>query len=129
MGALLRANGVRTDLDLALVEADVRRPDAREVARAREARAERPGVVGDGVLAWVLTRAGRCDEALGYARRSLRLGTRDARMLFTAGMAASCAGRPAEARRRLTAALDLNPHFSLRWAPVARSSLSRLGRT
>jgi tetratricopeptide (TPR) repeat protein len=124
MQRLLAANGVRVDLDIALIQADVRRPDAHAIARARAARATRPGVIGDDVLGWVLTRAGRCDAGLGYARRSLRLGTRDALMLFHAGMAAACAGHPAEAAGRLRAALALNPHFSVRWAPVARRTLA-----
>ena len=45
-------------------------------------------------------------------------------MLFHAGMAAACAGHPAEAAGRLRAALALNPHFSVRWAPVARRTLA-----
>ena len=120
------ANGVRTDLDLSLIEADFARPGADDVGRARAARRTRPGVIGDDVLGWVLTRAGRCQEGLGYARRSLRLGTRDALMLFHAGMAAACAGRRGEAATRLRTALALNPAFSVRWAPVARRTLARV---
>jgi Flp pilus assembly protein TadD len=127
MIALQEANGVHADLDLAALEADLRRPDAADVARARHARAERPGVVGDGILGWVLTRAGRCQEGLSWARRSLRLGTQDPLMLFHAGMAAACAGEPSEARRRLGQALALNPRFSVRWAPVAERTLRSLG--
>ena len=126
MDRLLAAAGVRTDLDVALIDADIRRPKAADIARARAARETRPGVVGDDILGWVLSRAGRCDEGLAFARRSLRLGTRDALMLFHAGMAARCAGRPAEARLHLAAALDLNPRFSVRWAPVARRTLDGL---
>jgi tetratricopeptide (TPR) repeat protein len=126
MQRLAAANGVRTDLDLALIDADFARPGPDDIARARAARRTRPGVIGDDVLGWVLTRAGRCQEALGHARRSLRLGTRDALMLFHAGMAASCAGERAEAATRLRAALALNPGFSVRWAPVARRTLARV---
>lgn len=127
MQRLQRAAGARVDLDLAQALADLRVPGPADVRRARAARAERPGVIGDQVLGWVLTRAGRCEEGLGFARRSLRLGTRDATAHFRAGMAAACAGAPAEARRHLAGALAMNPHFSVRWAPVARRELGRLG--
>ena len=116
------------DLEIAVLRADVGVPPARDVALAIRDRGARPGVSSDAALGWVLTRAGRCAEADGFATRSLRLGTRDPLMLFRAGMAASCAGRPAVARQRLTAALALNPAFSPRWAPVARRELARLPR-
>ncbi len=125
---LLEANGQDVDLDAALLEADLRRPTSADIARARRGRAARPGVAGDQALGWVLTRAGRCAEGDRYATRSLRLGTRDPLMLFHAGMAAACAGRPDVARDRLTAAIELNPAFSLRWAPIAREELARLPR-
>lgn len=125
---LLEANGQDVDLDRALLEADLRRPSPADIALARRGQAARPGIAGDQALGWVLTRAGRCAEADRYATRSLRLGTRDPLMLFHAGMAAACAGRPAVARTRLAAALDLNPEFSLRWSPVARATLARVSR-
>ena len=101
-------------------------PAPAAIARARAAYRTRPGIIGDDILGWVLTRAGHCGESLRYARRSLRLGTRDALMRFHAGMAAACAGRPAEAAARLREALALNPRFSVRWAPVARRTLERV---
>ncbi len=125
---LLEANGQDVDLDAALLEADLQRPTTADVARARRGQAARPGIAGDQALGWVLTRAGRCAEGDRYASRSLRLGTRDPLMLFHAGMAAACAGRPGVARDRLTAALDLNPAFSVRWAPIARTQVERLSR-
>lgn len=126
MQDLLAANGSNVDLDLALIRADTRPATAADIALARRARQARPGVIGDQALGWVLTRAGRCAEGDRYATRSLRLGTQDALMLFHAGMAASCAGRQGAARERLSRALELNPAFSVRWAPVARRELARL---
>ena len=126
MQDLLAANGSNLDLDISLIRADAGRPTAEDIAFARRGREGRPGVIGDQVLGWVLTRAGRCAEGDRYATRSLRLGTQDALMLFHAGMAASCAGRPDVARERLARALELNPAFSVRWAPVARRELGRL---
>ena len=114
---LLAGNGVRSELELALFDADRGVPAVRE---ARLARAERPSVQADDVLGWALVREGRCAEGLRYARRSLRLGTRDALVFFHRGMAERCLGRDAAAAAWFERALALNPHFSLRWAPVAR---------
>lgn len=122
-------NGVRLDLDQAFVTADFTRPDAALIAQARRGHNDRPGVVGDDALGWVLTRAGECAEGLEYARRSLRLGTQDALTLFHAGMAAKCAGKPIDATRYLTLALQLNPTFSVRWATTATTTLAELTRT
>ena len=127
MQRLLAANGSVVDLDAALIRADARRATPADVAFARRAWRSRPGVIGDQVLGWVLTRAGQCAAGNRYATRSLRLGTRDALMLFHAGMAAACAGDAPSARQRLSSALTLNPAFSVRWAPVARRELRRLG--
>ena len=117
---LLRANGVRTDLETALFDVDhaVRLPHALSLARA--AQAERPSIDGDDVLAWALARNGRCAEALGYSKRALRLGTRDAVKFFHRGMVERCLGDRAAARTWFRRALSVNPNFSLLWAPVAR---------
>jgi Flp pilus assembly protein TadD len=66
-------------------------------------------------------RNGRCAEALTYSRRALSLGTLDATKLFHRGMAERCAGRADDARRSFRRALELNPHFSLRFAPLAET--------
>jgi tetratricopeptide (TPR) repeat protein len=117
---LLRANGVKTDLETALFDVDhaIRLPQALQLARA--ARADRPSIDGDDVLAWALTRNGHCKQALPYSERSLRLGTRDATKLFHRGMVERCLGRRKEAKRWFRRALALNPHFSVLWAPTAR---------
>jgi tetratricopeptide (TPR) repeat protein len=116
---LLAAGGIRTDLESALYDVDhgVRRGES--VARARGARAARPSIFGDDVLAWALARAGRCDEALPWSRRALRLGTQDALLYFHRGMIGRCLGRGEEARTWMRRALALNPGFSTRWAPLA----------
>jgi tetratricopeptide (TPR) repeat protein len=118
---LLSANGVKTDLEMALINVDrgVRLPEALRLARL--ARADRPSIDGDDVLGWALARNGRCGEALAYSKRSLRLGTEDALKFFHRGMIERCLGHRTAARTWFARALDLNPHFSLRWAPVAQS--------
>jgi tetratricopeptide (TPR) repeat protein len=116
----LHANGVKTDLETAQFDVDhaIRLPQALQIARA--ARTDRPSIDGDDVLAWALTRNGRCTQALPFAERALRLGTRDAMKLFHRGMVERCLGHPEDARPWFQRALALNPHFSILWAPVAR---------
>jgi tetratricopeptide (TPR) repeat protein len=120
---LLRANGVRTDLESALFKIDHGVDLRRALAEARRAERERPTVFADDTLAWALARNGRCQEALRYSQRALRLGTRDASFLFHRGMIERCLGDTAEARRWFARALDQNRHFSLLWAPVAKKAL------
>jgi tetratricopeptide (TPR) repeat protein len=121
---LYAANGVATDLELALFNVDHGIRLRESVARARRAYSERPSIEADGVLAWALARNGRCREALRYSRRALRLGTLDAPKYFHRGMIERCLGREAEARSWFRRALRLNPHFSLVWAPVARKAVA-----
>lgn len=117
---LLNANGVKTDLELALFAVDHGIGLSRALQRARQAHAERPSIDADDVLAWALTRNGRCAEGLIYSRRALRLGTEDALKFFHRGMIERCLGHEATARTWFRRALELNPHFSILWAPTAR---------
>jgi tetratricopeptide (TPR) repeat protein len=117
---LLVANGFRTDLETAQFRADHALEPAQTVALARRARAERPSILGDDTLAWALARAGRCEEALGWSRRALRLGTRDWLLDFHRGYIERCLGHRAAARTWLRRALDLNPGYSIRWSASVR---------
>ena len=121
---LLVAGGIRVDLESAVYRADQRIRPLETVALARRARAERPSIYGDDALGWALARAGRCDEALEWSRRSLRLGTRDAQLWFHHGYAAGCAGDTSAMTRSYTKALAINPNFSVRFAPLARRAVS-----
>jgi tetratricopeptide (TPR) repeat protein len=96
---LLRANGVRVDLEIAQFDVD-------HGLHLRHALA--------------LARNGRCRAALGYSRQALRLGTQDAAKFFHRGMIERC-GRRGASRTWFRRALALNPHFSILWAPVART--------
>ena len=118
---VLAANGVRTELETALFDLDrgVRLRDA--LARARDYVSRSPSLQAEDVLAWALVRNGRCAEAVVHSRRALRLGTRDALMWFHRGAAERCLGRSGAARESFREALAINPWFSVRWAPVARS--------
>ena len=121
---LLAANGIQVDLESAVYRADYRIQPVRTVWLARRARAARSSVYGDDALAWALARAGRCAEARPLAERALRLGTRDPLLYFHRGYAEGCAGDRPAMRAWYRRALELNPEFSVRWAPVARAALS-----
>jgi hypothetical protein len=120
---LLRANGVRTELETALFDLDHGGDPVDALARARTAYRERRSIEGDDVLAWALYRNDRCREALVHSKRALGLGTRDALKLFHRGMIELCLGRNAESRDSLARALAVNPHFSLLYVPLARRAL------
>ena len=121
---LLAANGVRADLETAVYRADnAIRPDE-TVALARRARAARPSIYGDDAARLGARACGSLSRGDSLARRSLRLGTRDALLYFHRGYAERCAGDVAGGRAWFARALDLNAAFSVRWAPVARALLS-----
>jgi tetratricopeptide (TPR) repeat protein len=121
---LLAANGVRTELQTALFDLDHGRRVEQALERAQAAYANAPSIQSADVLAWALTRNERCAEALVVSTRSLRLGTQDALFFFHRGMVERCLGHGAAARTWFRRALAANPHFSLRWAPVARRYVS-----
>lgn len=124
MEQLFKANGVDTDLELALFDADHGADAGATVALARAAYARRPSVKAADTLGWALFKAGQAAEARRYADEALRLGTQDALMLFHAGMIAQAQGDQAAARAWLDQALRLNPHFSPLFAPQARQTLA-----
>jgi len=122
---LLAAQGQNTDLELALFEADHGSP-ARAVRLARQAWDAAPSVRSADALGWALTRAGRADDGLSWARRSLKLGWQEPTTRYHAGMAARAAGERDEAISFLEAALERNPDFSPMRAPKARRALEEL---
>jgi tetratricopeptide (TPR) repeat protein len=119
---LFKANGVNTDMELALFEAD-HGDAAQAVAQARTAYAERPNVKAADTLAWALSQAGQQAEAQKYMTEALKLGSKDALFFYHAGMIAYRAGDMPEARTRLEQALAQAPTFSVAYAPVARHPL------
>jgi tetratricopeptide (TPR) repeat protein len=122
---LFAANGVRTELQTALFDLDHDRNVADALARARIAYTSAPGIYAEDALAWGLFRTGRCEQARSHSVHALRLGTRDALMVFHRAMIERCRG-DSSARSWLRRALAINPHFSFLWAPVARKALQTL---
>jgi tetratricopeptide (TPR) repeat protein len=102
----------------------VKLPEALELA-SREIEV-RKDIYGYDALAWALYRSGRADEAYAPMKQALRLGTRDARLFYHAGMIAGRLGKTAEAIVHLERALAINSNFHVLQADVARATLEEL---
>src|SRR5439155_13734951 len=107
---LFAANGVRTELQTAIFDLDHERNVVDALARARTAYQWAPGIYAEDAFAWGLYRNGRCAAARAHSIGALRLGTRDALLLFHRGMIERCLGSPS-ARSWFRRALAINPHF------------------
>jgi tetratricopeptide (TPR) repeat protein len=123
---LLQANGVNTDGDLALFEANHGDP-AKAVAFGRRAWEAAPSVRSADAYSWALYKAGRVEAASRFSARAMKLGSRDPYFLYHAGTIASGAGEPALARRLLGELLAQCPRFNPLYAPRARATLKGLG--
>ena len=75
---LLNANGVKTDLEIALFDVDHGIDPPHALALARIAHRDRPSIDGDDALAWALAHTGHC--ARGAAVREPRAAARHARL-------------------------------------------------
>ncbi len=78
------------------------------------------------VLAWNLYRNGELQAAQEAIHKALKLGTRDAKLFFHAGMIHHCLGEVDAAREFLSRALKTNPHFHILFAEQARGILQQL---
>ena len=120
---LLDANGVRTELQTALFDLDRNRSVRDALRGARLAQASAPSIQAEDVLAWGLFKAGRCAQARAHSTRALRLGTKNALAYFHRGLIERCLGSSSW-RWWLERALETNPRFSIRFAPLARHVLA-----
>jgi tetratricopeptide (TPR) repeat protein len=126
MDKLLRANGVDTDLEIALFNADHDIDLRMSLEKARAAYEARPSIHAADTLAWTLYKTGNYKEAREYSSEALKLETRDPLKLFHAGMISKALGETERASTYLQQAVDLNPHFSLLYAEEAAYTLKTL---
>ena len=123
---LFQANGGTDDLGVAqLALAQGHSQQAVVAARGEWSRRHFADVAD--TLGWALHQSGANAEAFSYAQQADALGARNCGYLFHLGMIELSLGRNVDARRDLSAALALNPHFSPLDAPVATAALNRLG--
>jgi tetratricopeptide (TPR) repeat protein len=126
IGLLNAFNKVLYNRELALfyLDHDKKLGEALDLAR-RELDVRRDIYTHD-VLAWALYKNGQPREALAAMAEALRLGTKDARLFFHAGMIHEAVGDAQRAREFLAKALATNPRFHLLQSEVARQTLSAL---
>ncbi len=120
-------NGVNTDMEMALFDADHQQNLPLALEHARQQVTARPSIKASDVLAWTLYQTGDYAAARETSQKALRLGTQDALSFFHAGMIASKLGQTDEARTYLDKALSINPNFSFLHASEARKTLAGLG--
>jgi tetratricopeptide (TPR) repeat protein len=122
---LLQANGVNTDAELALFEADHGDP-AQAMDLAARAWAAAPSVRSADAFSWALSAAGRDAEALRMSDRAMRLGSRDPSFLYHAGMVARRAGEAQRAKGLLSKLVAQSPNFNPLYGPRAERALEGL---
>jgi tetratricopeptide (TPR) repeat protein len=118
-----REGGGLPDAEAVLLEAS-HGSAARAVRLGRRVWRAKPSIRSADALGWALTRAGRPREALAWARRALRTGSRDPMLRLHAGLAAQRVGRGREAAGHF--ALALKGEAALR--PAAARLLQRSTR-
>src|SRR5262245_43613642 len=96
------------------------------LALARREREVRRGIYAHDVVAWAVFKSGRLEEARGEMAKARRLGTRDPKLFFHAGLIHERLGDTPRARDFLARALALNPNFHVLKAPVAARTLEAL---
>jgi len=123
IGLLGKVNQVLHNRDLALFYADhdIKLPEA--LALAQKEFEVRHDIYTWDALAWALFKNGKRTEAKEASKQSLRFGTRDALLLYHAGVIAGSLGEQDRSKRQLMEALQINPNFHLIYAQSAREKL------
>jgi tetratricopeptide (TPR) repeat protein len=78
------------------------------------------------VIAWNLYKNNKAEEAREAINNALRLGTKDAKLFYHAGMIYHRLGDKPKARQYLRRALETNPHFHILFADEAARTLKGL---
>lgn len=127
IGRLAAAGGSLYNRQLALFYADHDMKPVEAYAAALKEYEMRRDIYGADVLAWTAFKAGKIAAAQSAIQDALRLGTRDAKLHYHAGMIALASGSRDEARRHLKQALAISPDFDPLGARNVKAALESLG--
>ena len=120
---LFVANGGDADIELALFDADHGVDPQPTFEKARLAYERRQSVTAADAVSWAAYKAGRIDDARAYSALAMRLGTRDAKFAYHAGVIAEAAGDLDSAKCYLRDAAVMAPSQSLLYVASAREAL------
>ncbi|MDQ2662537.1 MAG: tetratricopeptide repeat protein, partial [Candidatus Eremiobacteraeota bacterium] len=126
IGHLSHIAGILYNRPLALFYADHDMKPQKAHAHAKGEYALRKDIYGADAVAWTALKDGKTAEAQRYIAEAMRLGTRDPRLFYHAGMIARAAGDRPGARAYLLRALGLSPVFDPLQAIKARDALKDL---
>jgi tetratricopeptide (TPR) repeat protein len=99
---------------------------AEALTRARQEREHRKDIFTCDMLAWSLYKNGQMVEARSSIDEALRLGTRDARINYHAGMIYSALGLSASGAKYLQRALAIDPAFDVLQSETAKQTLKKV---
>jgi tetratricopeptide (TPR) repeat protein len=120
---LTALNGALYNRQLANFYADHDLKTDEAYAAAAKEYESRRDIYGADALAWAALKAGKIAEAQNAAKDALRLGTKDAKLLYHAGLIARAGGDKTTARKYLRQALALSPNFDPLQATLAQKAL------
>jgi tetratricopeptide (TPR) repeat protein len=129
IGRLSELNKVLYNRELAYFFADHDLKPSEALALAAREFEVRHDIYAYDVLAWALYRNGRSADARAVIGEALKLGTRDARLFYHAGMISLRLGATADAQEYLERALSINPRFHVVHADLARRALEEIQGT
>ncbi|KAF0240796.1 MAG: hypothetical protein FD167_4104, partial [bacterium] len=87
----------------------------------------RKDIYGADALAWTALKAGKLTEAQTAIKHALKLGTKDAKIFYHAGLIAQASGDNKAAKDYLEQALNLNPQFEPIQSLNAKKVLTQIG--
>jgi tetratricopeptide (TPR) repeat protein len=112
---------------LALFSADNDIDLAESLDVAQADYANQKDIYASDTLAWCLYKNGKYVEAQAMMKEAMRVGTKDAKLWYHAGMIELKLGNKANAKQLISDALKLNPSFDLIQSEIARNTLKSLG--
>jgi tetratricopeptide (TPR) repeat protein len=128
IGRLNNVNQVLYNRELAYFYADHNLKPKEALELARRELDYRRDIYAYDVVAWNLFRNGELEDARASIDQALKLGTKDAKLFFHAGMIYFSLGEKDNAKEFLAHALAINPYFHVLFAETAAEILQQLER-